>query len=277
MVVLRRAASTATASSQPQLGPSSFVAFLPLLCAGLALFASFTSTFATALLPRLTLALETLQYIVPSDAEELHTTHEQQEDFDLTQGVLLESTHPYTADCSCDHELKIHGSSYTWLHFDQRCSTVEAEARLELWSESKLIHSFAGPPSAWPNRPVILTGGDVLLRFIAAPKSSTRGKTIPWGFACRAHGYEPCFGSALPLSLDCEQGVAFLAARYMGVLVVGDPLSPEERAHHATLEGYDFRNFRSGGRAPARSRLPPGLLQVRHICIYIHAHTHKYT
>jgi hypothetical protein len=234
------------------------MAFLPLVCAGLALLASFPSTFATALLPRLMLILESLHEVAPHDADTAHATHEAQDDFELGAGLVLQSAHPPTPACAGDYRARLGGASFAWLAFDARSALPEPDAKLEVWAEGRLIHTLAGPSGSWPAAPIIVSSGDVTLRLLIPPKSKATG----WGFACWVHGFEPSWSGQLHLSLDCEMGVAFLASRYMATLVVGDPLSPEERAHRATLQADETRHFRAGGRAPPRARLPAGLMQV---------------
>eukprot|EP00967_Tisochrysis_lutea_P104373 scaffold158407_cov24-Tisochrysis_lutea.AAC.1 len=73
----------------PPLPRTSFIGFLPLVCAGLALFGSFPSSFATALLPRLIISLEILQELVPADADATHEAHDLLEDFELGHGIFV--------------------------------------------------------------------------------------------------------------------------------------------------------------------------------------------
>ena len=57
--------------------------------------------------------------------------------------------------------------SSIWLHFDPRCATVEGEASLELLADGKLLHTFAGPASAWPKQPLMVPSAAIALRFRA--------------------------------------------------------------------------------------------------------------
>ena len=45
------------------------------------------------------------------------------------------------------------------------------------------------------------------------------------------HGYEPALAPALPALYDARKALAWLGAKLAATLLVGEPLSPEERAH----------------------------------------------
>ena len=44
---------------------------------------------------------------------------------------------------------------------------VEGEASLELLADGKLLHTFAGPASAWPKQPLMVPSAAIALRFRA--------------------------------------------------------------------------------------------------------------
>ena len=94
---------------------------------------------------------------------------QRQPDFDLAHpGHTCESRHPYETACTCEHLVSTASCSSIWLHFDPRCATVEGEASLELLADGKLLHTFAGPASAWPKQPLMVPSAAIALRFRAS-------------------------------------------------------------------------------------------------------------
>ena len=229
---LRYVASVGGGASLEHTLKHTFLSMLPLVASGLTLFSSFTSAFGARLLQRLLHVQESLRGLQERDAQERLAAVDRQDDFDLSQpGVRVETAHPFTNLCSGEYKLST-ASSCLWLLFDPRSSLADGEAELELWVDGRMVRCLSGPAGSWPREPIVLGSGCAALQLVA----KRAGRHTSWGFACRAHGFEPCFGPSLPLLLDAQKGLAWLAGRYAADLILGDPLSPEERAHSGALD-----------------------------------------
>ena len=79
------------------------------------------------------------------------------------------------------------------------------------------------------------------------------------------HALTPALTPALPLALDSAISVASLGAKYAATLLVGEPLSPEERLHSDELEALSLRPDAVGIEAwePAGLRIPPAVRATR--------------
>ena len=82
-------------------------------------------------------------------------------------------------------------------------------------AEEGLLHSFGGGGEGWPAGPLVVACGEATLRLQThLPRGDVSGSAAGcWGFACEVRGFDPSFGASLPLPLDCEKGIALLAAR----------------------------------------------------------------
>ena len=253
---------------------------LPMMCTGLSLLGCFTRTVARKLLPA-----------IPSLLARLHesgaTRHgdganderrsakskgapalDSEEDFNLSRAAKFESPHPYVSDgqpCdSSEFETRPQGSSNcVWIQLDPRCATIESEARLEIWAGDKLLHTFAGGRGKWPRKPLVVTAVSVLLRF-RVERWATRGAepSSCWGVACTVCDLEPSLTPNMPLALDCQKSLASLGGKYAATLLVGEPLTPEERVHAMELEALRPTAECDGINAWAGCRLPSGVRQV---------------
>lgn len=250
--------------------PEPLTKLLPWLCTGLTLFASFGASVAHRLLPTLVALLRRLCDLTPPEvSDELSEHAEQSEDFDLgEQSNIIESAHPYQTSCAAEHMIRAPGpSSCLWLLFDERSCTVEGEASLEVWADGQLLHTFSGPHSSWPKHPLVIPGSAATLRFHVSTGATTKAADAAWGYACVVCGFDPSVATPLPLLMDCQKSVANLAAKYAATLLVGEPLSPEERAYIEALETMQPRLNTSEDEVwQARgvpSSLMPGLLEKR--------------
>ena len=190
-----------------------------------------------------------------------HADFEAAEDFELQPPAMaVESRHPHTTSCYAEHTISAPASPCLWLKFDPRCATAEGEASVQLWADGKLVHAFAGPQGqTWPRAPLVLPHPSVTLRFRAHGSGKPKGA---WGFAVVAHGFEPSLApSSLPSLVDSRRALACIAAKYAAVLLVGDPLSPEERAHAAALAAHAADDGSGAGPSAPRG-VPLSLLDA---------------
>ena len=63
----------------------------------------------------------------------------------------------------------------------------------------------------------------------------------------------------MPLLLDCQKSLASLGAKYAATLLVGEPLSPEERMHSEELESLAPTAEADGLAAWERCRIPASI------------------
>ena len=269
--------SSADSSSEPValLPPDaqlrhSVLGLLPMLCSGLMLLGpdACSKAFAAKLLPSITPLLASLYEVAPSHDDPLADLTEEYHLGPLLK-VIESGDHPYKPSYSADwtiestqevlpSELETSSSSGScsrdggscgswahvshapcvWLAFDKRCSTVETEAWLDVLIDSKLAHTFSGPPSKWPSRPLVLPAGRITFRYkmVGCPASRKLPNRPRWGYRICVHAYEPSLSPTLPLLVDCQKALASLGAKYAAILLQGEPLSPEEHAHADELE-----------------------------------------
>ena len=106
------------------------------------------------------------------------------------------------------------------------------------------------------------TSTRVTLRFHVAGSAATR--KLPhharWGYRCHVHGYEPSLTTMLPLLADCQRSLASLGGKYAAILLPGEPLSPEERAHADELEKLPIPS--AEGEGPEAAQQTRALLQL---------------
>ena len=241
-----------------------------MLCSGLMLLGpdACSKKFAAKLLPSITPLLASLYEAAPSHDDPLADLAEEYHLGPLLK-VMESGDHPYKPSYSADwtiestqevlpSELEMSssrgswsrdgGSCGSWAHvshapcvwlaFDKRCSTVETEAWLDVLVDSKLAHTFSGPPSKWPSRPLVLPAGRITFRYkmVGCAASRKLPNRPRWGYRISVHAYEPSLSSTLPLLVDCQKALASLGAKYAAILLQGEPLSPEEHAHADELE-----------------------------------------
>lgn len=238
-----------------------------MMCSGLSLLGSFPKALATRLLPSIAPLLAGLHAAanLPSQlaAPQCSPCPDAHEDFCLSgKPWVVESAHPYTAGGGFTRELKAADhSSCLRLQLDSKSCTFGDEACLEVWCDGRLVHAFSGPRGRWPKTPLVITSSHATLHFrvnrTLTSVSTRQRRHKAWGFAFVVQEYEPSLTPGFPLVVDCLKSVANLGGKYAANLMVGEPLSPEERMYTDDLEAMEIAMEPSSGvEAWAGCRIP---------------------